>query len=860
MTERLATTALPVLPLPSGVVLPQMVLTIAAETPETRAAVAAAERVSDQILLVPKKPDGSYGRIGTIAHIENRGKLPNGTSALVVRATTRAVVGQGVIGQGGDTTALWVQTEPVEEPLVLSERTNELAAELRAALRALFESVGGPRLAEVLRGVEDPGALADLAGWWPDLSFERKVELLETLDVTARVELVLGWVKEALAEEELTERIRKDVTEGMDRTQREFLLRQQLQAIRKELGEDGSEDDLIDSYRQRLAELREQRALPDTAVETIQREIGRFERTPAQNIEHGWIRDWLDTVFAMPWTERTHDNVDVAGARGILDEDHTGLDEVKERIVEFLAVRRLRAERQLDHAGSAGTDQQRAPTAPATDDTTDDESDDGSSDGERPQPAPVFPGRRPAAIIALVGPPGVGKTSLGASVARALGRRFVRIALGGVRDEAELRGHRRTYVGAQPGRLVRALQEAGSMNPVVVLDEIDKVGADWRGDPASALLEILDPAQNHTFRDHYLDVDLDLSDVLFIATGNVAETIPRPLLDRMEIIHLDGYTHDEKVAIARDHLLARQLTHNALRPDEVTVSDAALGEIVDGYTREAGVRDLERQLGKLLRKIATQVAGDGPTPVTVDRDDLPAYLGRRRFHNETAERTEVPGVATGLAVTGTGGDVLFVEATSMPGETDLIVTGQLGDVMKESAQIALSYVRSRANEFGIDPENFGNRRFHVHFPAGAVPKDGPSAGITMITALVSLLTGRPVKPSVGMTGEVTLQGRVLPIGGIKQKVLAAHRGGLTDVVLPARNEPDLEDVPEAVREAMTFHFADDVADVVRLALSDRGDASTADRPLPDEEPVVDEDRPATAWTAPSPRALENQTA
>jgi ATP-dependent Lon protease len=816
MPERLATTTLPVLPLPGGVVLPQMVLTIAAETPEARAAVAAAEHVSDQLLLVPKKPDGSYGRIGTIAYIENRGKLPNGTSALVVRATTRAIVGQGVVAQGGDTTALWVQAEPVEEPLVLSERTGELTSELRAALRALFESLGGPRLAEVLRGVEEPGTLADLAGWWPDLSFERKVELLETLDVTARVELVLGWVKEALAEEELTERIRKDVTEGMDRTQREFLLRQQLQAIRKELGEDDSEDELIDSYRERLAELREQHAIPDAAVETIQREISRFERTPAQNIEHGWIRDWLDTVFAMPWTERTHDNFDVDGARVILDEDHTGLDEVKERIVEFLAVRKLRAERQLDHPGS---------------DEPPDESDDAPSDGGQPQPAPAFPGRRPGAIVALVGPPGVGKTSLGASVARSLGRRFVRIALGGVRDEAELRGHRRTYVGAQPGRLVRALQEAGSMNPVVVLDEIDKVGADWRGDPASALLEILDPAQNHTFRDHYLDVDLDLSDVLFIATGNVAETIPRPLLDRMEIIHLDGYTHDEKVAIARDHLLARQVAHNGLRPGEVTVTDAALGEIVDGYTREAGVRDLERQLGKLLRKIATQVAGGGTTPVAVDRDELPTYLGRRRFHNETAERTEVPGVATGLAVTGVGGDVLFVEATSMPGETGLVVTGQLGDVMKESAQIALSYVRSRAEEFGIDADGFGDRRFHVHFPAGAVPKDGPSAGITMITALVSLLTDRPVKPSVGMTGEVTLQGRVLPIGGIKQKVLAAHRGGITDVVLPARNEADLEDVPEAVRETMTFHFADDVADVVRLALCAPGDTLTADRPL-----------------------------
>jgi ATP-dependent Lon protease len=791
MTERIATTALPVLPLSSGVVLPQMVLTIAAETPEARAAVAAAEPVDDQILLLPKRPDGSYARIGTVAHIENRGNLPNGTSALVVRATTRAAVGQGVVGQGGDTTALWVQVEPLDEPEAPSARASELAVELRAALRALFESLGGPRLADVLRGVDDPGTLADLAGWWPELSFERKIELLETVDVTARVELVLGWVKDAVAEQELSERIRKDVTEGMDRTQREFLLRQQLQAIRKELGDDDGEDELVDGYRQRLAELRDQAAISETAAETIQREIGRFERTPAQNIEHGWIRDWLDAVFAMPWTERSDESLDVGDARQILDEDHTGLDEVKQRIVEFLAVRKLRSERQID----LDADERAAQ-----------------------------PGRRPGAIIALIGPPGVGKTSLGASVARALGRRFVRMALGGVRDEAELRGHRRTYVGAQPGRVVRALQEAGTMNPVVVLDEVDKVGADWRGDPSSALLEILDPAQNHTFRDHYLDVELDLSDVVFIATGNVAETIPGPLLDRLEIIHLDGYTHDEKVAIARDHLLTRQTAQNGLRPDEVTVTDSALGEIVDGYTREAGVRDLERQLGKLLRKIATDVAaGETPkgdaTPLVVDRDDVPTYLGRRRFHDETAERTAVPGVATGLAVTGIGGDVLFVEATSMPGESGLTVTGQLGDVMKESAQIALSYVRSRADDFGIDAEAFDERRFHVHFPAGAVPKDGPSAGITMITALVSLLTGRSVQPSVGMTGEVTLQGRVLPIGGVKQKILAAHRAGLTDVVLPSRNEADLEDVPEAIRDEVKFHFADDVADVVRLALS-----------------------------------------
>jgi len=495
-------------------------------------------------------------------------------------------------------------------------------------------------------------------------------------------------------------------------------------------------------------------------------------------MERGWIQGWLDTVLGLPWTERTDDVLDVEHAQAVLDADHTGLDDVKARIVEFLAVRRLRAERGVaeDEAGSAR--------------------------------------RGRGAVLALVGPPGVGKTSLGESVARALGRRFVRVALGGVRDETEVRGHRRTYVGAQPGRIVRALTEAGTMNPVVLLDEVDKVGSDWRGDPSAALLEVLDPAQNHTFRDHYLEVDLDLSDVLFVATANVLETIPGPLLDRLELIRLDGYTEDEKVAIAREHLLARQVRANGLRDGEVVLTDDALRRIVAGYTREAGVRELERQVAKALRKVAVRVSTGEATPIVVDAGDVAGLLGRERFHaEELAERTAVPGVATGLAVTGAGGDVLFVEALAMDGEPGLTVTGQLGDVMKESASIALSWVKAHHADADLD------RRFHVHFPAGAIPKDGPSAGITMTTALVSLLTGRPVRSEVGMTGEVTLSGRVLPIGGVKQKVLAAHRAGLTEVILPARNGPDLDDLPDAVREAMTVHLVDDVADVLRLALT-----------------------------------------
>src|SRR5262245_12687721 len=595
-----------------------------------------------------------------------------------------------------------------------------------------------------------------------------------------------------------------------------------MDAIRKELGEDGG-DDLVGGYRARLGELVEAKALTDDTRKAIEREIDRLERTPEQNTEHGWIRNWLDTVFEIPWGERSVDDYDIERARQVLDQDHTGLDEVKDRIVEMLAVRKLLAERAAQSADDDEQDEGRD-EAPTDEDASAERDRPGDAAGERPRPHLVpdvdASGRKPGAILALAGPPGVGKTSLGASVARALGRRFTRVSLGGIRDEAEIRGHRRTYVGAQPGRIVRALQEAGTMNPVVLLDEVDKLGADWRGDPSSALLEVLDPAQNHTFRDHYLEVDLDLSDVLFIATANMLEQIPGPLLDRMEVIRLDGYTEAEKVVIARDHLFRRQLARNGLREDEVDVTDAALGEIVDGYTREAGVRNLERELGKVLRKVATEVAKGGETPIVVGIDDVPTYLGRRRFFDEAADRTVVPGVATGLAVTGVGGDVLFVEATAMPGESGggLTVTGQLGDVMKESAQIALSYVRSKADVLGIDPSAFEGRRFHVHFPAGAIPKDGPSAGITMTTALVSLLRDTPMRPTVATTGEVTLSGRVLPIGGVKQTALAAHRAGLREVILPLRNEPDLDDVPEAVRNEMTFHPVADVARVLELAL------------------------------------------
>jgi ATP-dependent Lon protease len=672
-----------------------------------------------------------------------------------------------------------------------SEEATELAREYRAVVENILLSRGAGRLAERLGDVTDPGRTADMSGYSPDLSLEQKVEVLETIDVADRLRLVIAWAREVLADLTLRERIKTDVEEGMEKTQREFLLRRQLESIRKELGQIGADDEgAPDDYRTKF----EGRDLPEGVRKAVDREIDKLERMSEQNPEHGWIRTWLDTVFELPWGVESDDRLDIVEAARILNEDHDGLDDVKDRILEHLAVRKLQSERGL---------------RPVT-------------------------GRGAGAILALVGPPGVGKTSLGESVARALGRSFVRVALGGVRDEAEVRGHRRTYVGAQPGRLVRALREAGTFNPVILLDEVDKLGADHRGDPSSALLEVLDPAQNHTFRDHYLEVELDLSKVLFLATANMIDTIPGPLLDRMEIIRLDGYTEDEKVAIARNHLVGRQRERSALGRDEVTLTDEALRTIVADYTREAGVRSLERELGRLLRKVAARIASeDVETPLAVDVDDVRGWLGRPRFFFETADRTAVPGVATGLAVTGAGGDVLYVEASMMDGVEGLTLTGQLGDVMKESAEIALSYVRSHAELLDLDPTVFAGKRFHLHVPAGAIPKDGPSAGVTMTTALVSLLRGVPVTPVVGMTGEVTLQGRVLPIGGVRQKVLAAHRAGLTTVVLPIRNGGDLEDVPEEVRNEMTFHLASDIGEVLDAALVSSGATDRTARPPAD---------------------------
>ncbi|HKW59452.1 MAG TPA: endopeptidase La [Candidatus Dormibacteraeota bacterium] len=762
---------LPVLPMDDVVVLPHMSVTLAVEGSDQKAAIEAARQGNRLILLVPRV-EGKFGAIGTAARLGESAELPTGAEAFMIRGEYRARLGSGQADIGG---ALWVKADPILDPEPPTERSQQLAREYRALLENLVESRGVPQVVQFLRAARTPGHLADLAGYSPDLTTEQKLQVLEEPDLEKRLETLIAWTKAILAEASLKEKIRSEVAEGMEKTQREFLLRQQMEAIKKQLNE--GQTDVVSTYRERIAGA----GMPEAVLTEVNRELDRLERTSEQNPEYGWIRTYLDWMLDIPWNVRSEDNYDLKKARQILDEDHTGLSDVKDRIIEFLAVRKLRQERGLE----------------------------------------VLGGRGSGAIITLVGPPGVGKTSLGESVARALGRKFTRVSLGGIRDEADIRGHRRTYVGALPGRIVRALKDAGTKNPVIMLDEIDKVGSDWRGDPSAALLEVLDPAQNHTFRDHYLEVDLDLSEVLFIPTANVSETIPAPLLDRMELIRLDGYTEEEKTAIARDHLLKRQVQQAGLTPDEVSVDDAAILKVITDHTREAGVRNLERELGKITRKVATKIAtGQLTPPVAITPERVREFLGKAKFDNEVAARTAVPGVATGLAVTGIGGDVLFVEATATEASNGhggaLVLTGQLGDVMKESAQIALSYVRSHAEELGISSEEI-NKSFHIHVPEGAVPKDGPSAGVTMTTAIVSLLTGRPVRNTVGMTGEVTLQGLVLPIGGVKQKVLAAHRMGLKEVILPKRNEKDIDDVPQSVRESMQFHLAERVDDVLKFA-------------------------------------------
>jgi ATP-dependent Lon protease len=750
-------TDLLLVPLEDTVVFPGMTVTLTVDVGD-----------EDRVLLVPRH-ESEYAKVGTVAEVTDRVRLPGGARAVSLTGLHRGVIGAAHTDPLGQLRAAVDETPDETPPPV---QTRELEREYRAVVEEILElRDADDRVREFLRAITDAGALADTCAYAPDVTFGQRVELLERVGVVERLELALEIQRERLAELQVRRRIRDDVESGAQKQQREWFLRQQMSSIRKELGED--EGSVVEEYRAKI----EEAGMPDDVRAQAERELRRLETMGDASGEASMIRTYLDWLTSVPWSKRSEETLDPTGAREVLDSDHAGLEDVKDRIVEYLAVRKLRLDRGIPNDRKSG------------------------------------------AILTLIGPPGTGKTSIGESVARALNREFVRMSLGGVRDEAEIRGHRRTYIGSLPGRLVRALRDAGTMNPVILLDEVDKVGADWRGDPSAALLEVLDPAQNHSFRDHYLDVELDLSEVFFIATANVADTIPGPLLDRMEVIRFDGYTVDEKTAIARGYLWPRQRERNGLREDEVSIGDDTVGLVVSEYTREAGVRQLERELGTILRKTATRIAsGSVEAPVEVDVGVVRDALGRQKFFQEAAERTAVPGVATGLAVTGTGGDVLFVEATGMDGGNDLLLTGQLGDVMKESARIALSYVRSHAEELGIEPATFHDRSFHVHVPAGAIPKDGPSAGITMATALASLLSARPVKHTVGMTGEVTLQGRVLPIGGLKQKVLAAHAAGLTDVIIPERNRADLDDVPADVREAMRFHPVMTLGEVLGLAL------------------------------------------
>jgi ATP-dependent Lon protease len=757
------------IPLDDTVVFPTMDVTLPVDTGD-----------EDRVLLVPRH-EGEYAKVGTIARVADRVRLPGGGRGATLEGIARGVAGAAQSDPVGN---LRVDVAEHPDDVPVDGHTRELEREYRAVVEEILELRGDDgRVAAFLRSISEPGALADTSGYSPDLTFEQKVQLLEELDVSSRLALALEFQRERLTQLQVRRKIREDVDSGAQKQQREYFLRKQMESIRRELGEDDAS--AVDEYRKKI----EAAGMPDHVREQTERELDRLERMgEGGSGESQMIRTYLDWMVSVPWGERSEEKLDPAGTREVLDADHAGLEDVKDRIVEYVAVKKLRQERN------------------------------------------VAADKRSGAILTLIGPPGTGKTSIGESIARAMGREFIRMSLGGVRDEAEIRGHRRTYIGALPGRLVRALRDAGTMNPVILLDEVDKVGADWRGDPSAALLEVLDPAQNSTFRDHYLDVEIDLSEVVFIATANQAETIPGPLLDRMEVIRFDGYTTEEKVAIARDYLFPRQRERNGLLEGEVAIDDGILRTIVGEYTREAGVRQLERELGTLLRKTATNIASEKATaPVTVDLELVRDALGRQKVFQEAAARTAVPGVATGLAVTGTGGDVLFVEANKMAGKgtAGLTLTGQLGDVMKESARIALTYVRAHNEELGIDAGSFEDTEFHVHVPAGAIPKDGPSAGVTMTTALASLLSGRPVKHTVGMTGEVTLQGRVLPIGGLKQKVLAAHAAGLTDVILPERNRADLDDVPQDVRDAMTFHPVMTVSEVLEAALEPARDTIVA---------------------------------
>jgi ATP-dependent Lon protease len=775
---------LPILPLRNTVAYPFSVLPLMVGVPRSVKLIEDALEGDRLIgLLTMKDPSieepqpGQIYEIGTVAKVYRVSKAPDDTLQVIVQGLERFRVEH------------WLEPTPyLKARIALSPDVVEPGLELDALQRSLRDLAQevislSPNLPDevgnFLNQIQDPRYLTYLVAANAQLEMEKGQQVLETDNVKDKLQALVAHLSHEKEVLTLGKKIQSEAHEEMDKAQREYYLRQQLKAIQKELGETDGDQSEVNEYTEKIKEAK----LPEEAQKEAQRELKRLGGMSPQSAEYSVIKTYLDWLLDLPWNDLSEDQLEINHARKVLDEDHYNLQEVKDRIIEFLAVRKLVRDRGLQ-------------TDPGEEETA---------------------SKAMGAILCFTGPPGVGKTSLGQSIARALGRQFTRMSLGGMRDEAEIRGHRRTYIGAMPGRIIQAIKRAGTRNPVFMLDEVDKIGVDWRGDPSSALLEVLDPAQNHAFRDHYLDVDFDLSDVIFITTANQLETIPPPLRDRMEIITLDGYTEYEKVCIAQDYLVPRQIRANGLREEEILFTEAALHKIVQDYTREAGVRNLERQIGALCRKSVVKISAEDLTHVEITPDIVRDYLKKEKFESECSESIDIPGIATGLAVTAVGGDILFIEATRMKGNGQLTLTGQLGDVMRESAQIAFSYVRSKADQLDVDPELFEKTDVHVHVPAGAIPKDGPSAGITMLMAMASLFSGRPVRGDVGMTGEVTLRGRVLPVGGIKMKVLAGHRAGITTVILPKRNERDLDELPEDVRNAMTFVPVEHIDEAIKVA-------------------------------------------
>jgi ATP-dependent Lon protease len=813
---------LPVLPLKDTVIYPFAVQPLGVGQERSIRLIDDVMRGNRLVVLVAQKsadieqagPNDIF-KIGTVSRIARMIRMPDGTIQIIVQGLERVDIDE--FTQEKPYLAAHVTLKPdLQETDDETEAIKRNVVGYFQRLVALVQNVPEGVAAATLN-LEEPRQVVYVIATFVQMDLELRQKLLELDSVRAKLENLSSFLRHELEIFELGKKIQSSAQEEMGKVQREYLLREQLKAIQRELGEESEEQATINELRRKIDEAK----MPEEALKEANRELSRLEKLPTVSPEYSIIRTYLELLTSLPWSKSTGETIDVARARQVLDQDHYDLEKIKDRILEYLAVRRLKEERmaeQLERSKAVATAQdgieteEIRPTQPLV-----------SQEGLRQI------NREP--ILCFVGPPGVGKTSLGQSIARALGRKFARMSLGGIRDEAEIRGHRRTYIGAMPGRIIQTLRRVDTNDPVIMLDEVDKVGADWRGDPSSALLEVLDPEQNYNFRDNYLDLPFDLSHVMFIATANALEPIPPALRDRMEILELSGYTEEQKLHIARNYLLPKQLEANGLKKDELTVDDAALRRIARDYTREAGVRNLEREIGSLCRKVAKQVAEGKQTPIHVTAEDVPEYLGRQRFFEEVAERIDRPGIATGLTWTPVGGEIIFIEAASMPGkENQLILTGQLGDVMKESAIAALSYVRSHAESLGLPANVFENQNVHIHVPAGAIPKDGPSAGVTMVTVLVSLASGHNVRSDVAMTGEITLRGKVMPIGGVKEKVLAAYRSGIRTVILPKKNEQDLmEDLPKELRDQMHFVFVTDIREVLETAIEGFGTLMAQDK-------------------------------